>query len=105
MLFLSSERFVERPGGNFCCQGPKEWLLWVHEKAMKYILSVKLEILHYPEQKGPLYYIDMKDGRFCSLKVSMSAEIRQKITNNLTIDKYLLTAKKLQGDTDFVYGC
>ena len=33
----------------------------VHEKATKYIPSVKLKIFHYPEQKGPLYYIDMKE--------------------------------------------
>ena len=33
----------------------------VHEKATKYIPSVKLKIFHYPEQKGPLYYIDVKE--------------------------------------------
>ena len=54
MLSLRFESLVERPGGNFCWQGPKERLLWVHEKATKYKLSV--------EQKGPLNYIDMKEG-------------------------------------------
>ena len=62
MFSLSFESFVERPDGNFCRQGPKEWLLWVHEKATKCILAVKLKAFRNPKQKGPLYYIDMKEG-------------------------------------------
>ena len=26
---------------------------------MKYMLSVELEVVHYPEQQGPLFYNDM----------------------------------------------
>ena len=55
ILSLSFESLVERPGGNFCWQRLKERLLWVHEKATKYKLSVKLKVFHYPEQKGLLY--------------------------------------------------
>ena len=59
-MSLRFESFVERSGGNFCWQGPKEWVLWVYEKATKYILLVKLKAFHYLEQKGPLYDIDKK---------------------------------------------
>ena len=33
----------------------------VIKKTTKYIPTGKLRIFYYPEQKGPLYYIDLKE--------------------------------------------
>ena len=50
MLSLRFKSFVERPGGNFCWQGPIDWLLWVHEKVAIYTPSAKLKVFHYTKQ-------------------------------------------------------
>ena len=50
LLSLRFKSFLERPGGNFCWQGPKNWLLCVHEKATIYIPSAELKVFHYTKQ-------------------------------------------------------
>ena len=78
MLTLRFKTFIENSGRNVCWQGPKDWLHWVQEKATKYILPVESKVLfYYSKQYGLLYYNDIKEGLYCSLKVSVSTEIRK----------------------------
>ena len=62
LLPLRFKSFVERPGGNFRWQGPKDWQLGFMRK-QRYIgtTSAKLKVFHYPKQYGVLYYNDKKE--------------------------------------------